>query len=123
MRPEVERESRRRERRTMNTVIVSGKVVSRPERHNRTNGSDFTSFTIEVEQEKRAGFYDYPNVYADDRLARFAADRLKKGDAIIVRGRIRTRNYREPEGDSHKFTEIYATRIETADGKSRCFLE
>ena len=54
---------------------------------------------------------DWHNVVVWGELAEKVAQEFKKGDAIMVRGKSRTREYKDKEGQKKRITEIEAREI------------
>lgn len=103
----------------MNSVILSGRLTANPELRRTTSGTAVCSFILAVDRRTKDDEADFPNIVAWKNTAEFASKYLEKGKKIIVEGELRTRNYEDKNGTKHKVTEIYANRIEFADGKKK----
>lgn len=68
-----------------------------------------------VRQEKT----EWINVVCFERNAEFAAEYLKKGNALYVRGRMQTRKWTGKDGQERWTTEIVADRIQSLTPKGQ----
>lgn len=101
----------------LNTVIIHGRFTKDIELKQTNNGAAVVTFTLAndriVNGEKKSDFLD---VIAWNQNAKFINQYFKKGDGIIVIGRLQTREYVDTKGNNRKATEIVVDRVEFAGG-------
>ena len=100
----------------MNRVIISGRFTKEHElRYNQT-GTAILSNTIASNRKfKNAeGNYeaDFINVVLFNQQAKFTTDYTKKGDMVLIEGRLQTRTYDDKDGKKVYVTEVIADSIE-----------
>jgi len=97
-----------------NRVILSGRVVTPPQRSFRPDGSPVIQFSLEVadpeDPSPRSG-RSVIDIVAFDRLAEFELDRLQSGRALMVEGRLKQRRWKTPEGKNRSHIEVIATDL------------
>ena len=97
-----------------NRVILSGKVVTPPQRSFRPDGSPVIQFSLEVadpdDSSARSG-RSVIDIVAFNRLAEVELDRLKSGQALMVEGRLKQRRWKTPEGKNRSHVEVIATDL------------
>lgn len=101
------------------TVTVSGNVVADPVEHVTSNGLGFTTFRV-ASTERRFnpklgmfadGHTNFFNVTAFRLLAANAAVSLKKGQPVVVQGRLRINTYDRQDGGVGVSVDITADHI------------
>lgn len=101
----------------LNQVIIHGRFTKGVELKQTNNGAAVVAFTLAndriVNGEKKTDFFD---VIAWNQNAKFINQFFKKGDGIIVIGRLQTREYVDSKGNNRKTTEIVVDRVEFAGG-------
>lgn len=110
-------------------AILSGTVSSDPEKRFTPNQNvAVTTFTLDVTPASRGnqsgpgGNNDAPftlKVTCWRQLAEAAGDQIRKGDAIVVDGRLLTSTYQTPEGVQKKSFELEANHIEKLEAPSQ----
>lgn len=90
-------------------------------RYTQTNNKMVTSFSIAVNrrfikqgEERQADFF---NVVAYGKTAEFISKYFKKGQQVVVIGRLQNRNWTDEQGQKHYITEIIAEEVYFADSK------
>lgn len=92
----------------VNVVVLAGRLADSPEVKELPSGDKVTRFRLRVpESGKRV--LPLP-VSAWDRLARKACDRLERGDAVLVRGQLVRRFFRDG-GGGRSVTEVVAMEV------------
>lgn len=109
-----------RERASLNKVILIGRLGRDPEVRYFPSGEGeraiarFSLATSEVyinrDGEKKE-VTEWHSIYCWGKLAEFVRDYLRKGRQILVEGRLRTRKWETPEGQTRSKTEIEAEKI------------
>lgn len=90
----------------MNKVILVGNLTKNPEPKQTSSGKTMSLFTIAINNSysKKTDFF---NCVAWDRSANFLNAYLKKGEKILIEGRIENNNYEDPQTGQV----IYSNRI------------
>ena len=92
----------------VNVVVLAGRLSDQPEVKELPSGDRVTRFRLQVPE---AGKRVLPlPVSAWDKLARKGCERLGKGDAVLVRGHLVRRFFRDG-GGGRSVTEVVATEV------------
>jgi single-strand DNA-binding protein len=97
-------------------AIVSGTVVSDPEKRFTSNNNAVTNFTIQVNP--TAGSKDTPylvNVTCWRGLADVVTEQLRKGSQAVVEGRLQIHQFEGPGGAQKRTYEIDASNVFLGD--------
>lgn len=103
----------------LNRAILIGNLTRDPETRALPSGQKVCSFSVatnrvwkdqQTGQKKEAT--DYHNVVVFGRTADNAATYLKKGQSVLVEGRIQTRSWDGPDGKKNYRTEIVADTVQ-----------
>lgn len=104
---------------SVNKVILVGNLGSDPESRYMPNGDAVCNIriaTTESWKDKASGdkkeLTEWHRVVFYRRLAEIAGQYLKKGSAVYIEGRIRTRKWQNKEGVDQYTTEIEATEMQ-----------
>ena len=106
----------------MNKVILMGRLTRDPEvRWYTQNNMPVANFSIAVNRrfakendEVKADFF---NVIAWNKTGEFVGKYFKKGQQVIVSGRLQNRNWTDQQGVKHYATDVIAEEVEFADSK------
>ena len=97
---------------SLNTVSIMGRLSRDPELRRTGNNIAVASFCVAVDrdyapkgEEKQP---DWIDCVAWRNTAEFIAKYFKKGDMIVVNGRLETRTWADKDGNKHKATEVVA---------------
>ena len=106
----------------LNTVQIIGRLVADPELRYTQKGAPVCDFRIASsrryknretgEQQEETLFI---NIVAWRRQAELANDFLKKGSAVLIEGRLRSRQWESAQGEKRSAIEIVARRIQFLD--------
>ena len=111
---------------TINTVTLSGNLTRDPEHRTTTGGTSVVKLRIASneryknqttgEWDDRPGYYD---ITIWKGMADWVASNIKKGDQVVVEGRLRWREWETDEGQKRQAVDITANSIVpvTRDGK------
>ncbi|MDR2654399.1 MAG: single-stranded DNA-binding protein [Mycoplasmataceae bacterium] len=95
----------------MNKVFVIGGIVADPTIKVMNSGSNFASFTIATNDNlSKDKTYFFPVVCFGD-AANFVGKFVKKGNQVVVDGRLTRRSYVDKEGKNIFVVEIVAEKI------------
>jgi single-strand DNA-binding protein len=106
----------------MNKAMLMGRLTKDPElRYTTTNNTPVCSFSLAINrrfskpgEERQA---DFINIVAWDKHGEFCSKYFKKGQQVVVIGRIQTRNWDDDKGIRHYATEVVSEEAYFADGK------
>jgi single-strand DNA-binding protein len=107
---------------SLNYVVLMGRAVREPELKYSPKGNPICNFSIAVNrryQDKEtqewkddASFF---NIVALGQWAERAAERLKKGSALLIEGRLRSRSWTNQSGMKQSRVEIITNRLQFLD--------
>lgn len=104
----------------MNKAIIIGNVGKDPEIKKFDNGqvANLTIATTEkyTKNDEKVELTEWHNIVATGKLSEIIEKWVKKGDKILIEGKIRTRSY-EKNGEKRYVTEIFALNMEMLGGK------
>lgn len=110
---------------SVNKVILVGNLGADPETRFMPNGDAVANIrlaTTESWKDKASGekreITEWHRVVLYRKLGEIAGQYLKKGSAVYVEGRIRTRKWQDKEGQERYTTEIEANEMQMLGGKS-----
>lgn len=101
----------------MNKVIITGRITADPELRVTQNGKKVCQFSLALSmgKDKPAQFHDF---VAWDNNAEYLSRYVKKGNRILVEGRLDKSSY-EKDGQKHYSVKVICDRIESADGANK----
>ncbi|MFP4018619.1 MAG: single-stranded DNA-binding protein [Bacteroidales bacterium] len=108
--------------RGVNKVILIGNVGKDPEVKHLDNGNVMAKFplaTSEVYKNKeneKVTSTEWHNIIIFSKLAEVVEKYVKKGDALYLEGRIRTRSYEDKDGVKKYITEIIVNNMQMLGG-------
>lgn len=109
---------------SVNKVILVGNLGADPETRYMPNGDAVANIrlaTTESWKDKASGekreITEWHRVVFYRKLAEIAGQYLKKGSAVYVEGRIRTRKWQDKEGQERYTTEIEASEMQMLGGR------
>lgn len=100
----------------LNKALVCGRLTRDPELRATANGAPVANFSIATNRswtqdgEKREET-EFHNVVIFGRQAETCHQHLRKGDTVLVEGRLQTRSWESDDGQKHYRTEIIADRV------------
>lgn len=101
---------------TVNVVVLAGRLSDAPEVKAMPSGDQVTRFRLQVPE---AGKRVLPlPVSAWEKTARKACDGLVKGDAVLVRGHLIRRFFRDG-GGGRSVTEVVATEVKKLETETQ----
>ena len=110
---------------SVNKVILVGNLGADPETRFMPNGDAVANVrlaTTESWKDKSTGekreITEWHRVVFYRKLAEIVGQYLKKGSAVYVEGRIRTRKWQDKEGQERYTTEIEANEMQMLGGRS-----
>lgn len=109
--------------RSLNKVMVIGRLGRDPEMRYTPSGRPVTTFSVgtsrvwnTAEGEKKSET-EWFNVVAWSNLAEICKQYLTKGQLVYVEGRLQTRHWEDSEGNKHNTVEIVANEMIMLDDR------
>lgn len=106
----------------LNSVLLIGRLVADPELRYTQKGSPVCDFRIAASRRwknRDTGEWQeetlFINIVAWRRQAELANDYLKKGSAVLIDGRLRSRQWETNQGDKRSAIEVVARNIQFLD--------
>lgn len=105
--------------RSINQVILMGRLTRDPEVRTTSTGKNITSFSIAVDRGGQEDAADFFNVTAWEKLGELVSQYLSKGRRCLVQGRLRQDTWEDKEtGKKQSRIEVVATDVTFLDGPS-----
>ena len=106
----------------MNRILIKGRLARDPEtRYTQTTNTLVASFSVAVNrryakegEERQADFF---NVTAWGKTGEFCSKYFKKGQEILIEGRLENRSWEDDQGQKHYATDIIAEQVEFCGSK------
>jgi single-strand DNA-binding protein len=110
-----------KEKRTVNRVLLTGRLTRDPEMRSLASGKAVTQFSVATNEYIGQGKEkaEYHNIVTWDRLAQTCGEFLGKGQQVAIEGRIQTRTWDDDTGKRHWKTEIVANHVEMLSGRRK----
>ncbi len=99
----------------LNNVVLVGRLTKDPDMRMTPNNVPVCQFNVAVNRPKRKGeddVADFIQCVAWRQSAEFLSNYASKGAIVSVEGKIRTRNYLNPQGEKVYVTEILADNVQ-----------
>lgn len=104
---------------SINQVILMGRLTRDPEQRTTTTGKTIASFSIAVDRGGQDDSADFFNVTAWEKLGELVIQYLGKGRRVLVQGRLRQDSWDDKEtGKKQSRIEVVATDVTFLDGPS-----
>jgi len=105
--------------RSINQVILMGRLTRDPEQRTTSTGKTIASFSIAVDRGGQDDAADFFNVTAWEKLGELVMQYLAKGRRVLVQGRLRQDTWDDKEtGKRQSRIEVVATDVTFLDGPS-----
>lgn len=106
----------------MNKVIMTGNLTRDPELRVTQGGLSVARFGIAVNRpfsKDKGNTVDFFNVVAFSKQAEFVSKYFRKGQRIIIEGRLQTTSYTDKDGNIRAGTDIITDSIEFGSSKNK----
>ncbi|HUC96333.1 MAG TPA: single-stranded DNA-binding protein [Candidatus Saccharimonadales bacterium] len=104
---------------SVNQVILMGRLTRDPEQRTTNTGKIIVSFSIAVDRGGQDDAADFFNVNAWEKLGELVMQYLSKGRRVLVQGRLRQDRWDDKEtGKKQSRVEVTATDVTFLDGPS-----
>jgi single-strand DNA-binding protein len=102
---------------SINQVILLGRLTRDPEQRTTTSGKTIASFSIAVDRGGESDAADFFDVTAWEKLGELVVQYLAKGRRVLVQGRLRQDSWDDKEtGKKRSRIEVTATDVTFLDG-------
>lgn len=101
----------------MNYIAVKGRLTADPTIRRTNTGKAVCSFGVACDRDKE--HTDFFECVAWEQVAENIAKFFAKGRAIIIQGKLTTRDWTDKEGRKRKATEILVREFDFADSKPK----
>lgn len=107
----------------LNRIALQGRLVRDPELRQTTTGKGVTSFSIACDRGRKGNngnsLVDWIEVVAWDHTAEFVCKYFRKGQMIIIDGRLQSRSYKDRNGNNRTAIEVVADNVNFGGDKPR----
>lgn len=105
----------------MNKVILMGRLTADPEMRYTQSNMGVARFSLAVDKRMKSQDgkrdADFFNIVAFDKSAEFVSKYFKKGQQVLVEGRLQNNNWTDKEGNKRISTEVIVEQTYFADSK------
>ena len=105
----------------MNSIIIKSRLTADPELKYTQNNTAVTSFSVAVNRrfvQEGQQDTDFFNVTAWSKTAEFITKYFKKGQEILIQGRLQQRSWETESGEKRYAVDIVAEQVEFCGSKS-----
>jgi single-strand binding protein len=103
--------------RSINQVILLGRLTRDPEQRTTSSGKNVVSFSIAVDRPTQDDQADFFNITAWEKLGDLVMQYLSKGRRVLVQGRLRQDSWEDKEtGKRQSRIEVTASDVTFLDG-------
>lgn len=111
---------------SVNQATIIGYVGEDPKIINTSNGKTMATLTVATTERgytKKDGTTsedrtEWHNIVLFGKLAEIARDYIRKGAALYIQGKMRTRSYDDKDGIKRYVTEVHADTVQMLDRRS-----
>jgi single-strand DNA-binding protein len=104
---------------SINQVILMGRLTRDPETRTTPSGKTITSFSLAVDRAGQEDATDFFDITAWEKLGELVSQYLSKGRRCLVQGRLRQDSWDDKEtGKKRSKVEVVATDVTFLDGPS-----
>ena len=105
--------------RSINQVILLGRLTRDPETRTTPSGKTVTTFSLAVDRNTSDGQADFFNITAWEKTGELVAQYLSKGRRVLIQGRLRQDSWTDKDsGKKRSSVEVTATDVTFLDGPS-----
>ena len=105
--------------RSINQVILLGRLTRDPEQRTTASGKNVVSFSIAVDRQSQDDQADFFNITAWDKLGDLVMQYLSKRRRVLIQGRLRQDSWEDKDtGKRQSRIEVTASDVTFLDGPS-----
>ena len=101
----------------LNHSVIMGRFVRDPELRRTNSGKAVTSFTIACDKSGRDSGASFIECVAWEKTAEFISNYFTKGSAVIVEGRLESRQYEAKDGQKRTVLEVVVSQAHFCERK------
>ena len=101
----------------LNHSVIMGRFVRDPELRRTNSSKAVTSFTIACDKPGKDSGASFIECVAWDKTAEFINNYFTKGSAILVEGRLESRQYEAKDGQKRSVTEVVVSQAHFCEKK------
>lgn len=103
--------------RSINQVILLGRLTRDPEQRTTASGKNVVSFSVAVDRQAQDDQADFFNITAWDKLGDLVMQYLSKGRRVLIQGRLRQDSWEDKDtGKRQSRIEVTASDVTFLDG-------
>ena len=103
--------------RSINQVILLGRLTRDPEQRTTASGKNVVSFSIAVDRQSQDDQADFFNITAWDKRGDLVMQYLSKGRRVLIQGRLRQDSWEDKDtGKRQSRIEVTASDVTFLDG-------
>ena len=101
----------------MNQVIISGRITKDPEiKYTNNTNASYCQFSVAVRNDFRNANGEYDSIFIDcaafNATAQYMSKYVKKGNMLLIKGKISSQNYQDKDGKTRVFVSINVEQLE-----------
>ena len=101
----------------MNNIVLMGRITKNPELKYSSSGKAKCSFTVAVPRKYKKDEADFINCTAWEKTAESIAEFFKKGNRILIHGRLNVRSFEDESGETKWIYEVITDEFEFIEKK------
>lgn len=105
----------------LNCIVIQGRMKADAELRHTTSGTAVASITLAVNRGRKDQNGEYPTDWIDvvlwGKTAEHVSRWFHKGDMMIVRGRLESRDWEDKNGNKRRSWEVQAESVDFCGGK------
>ena len=101
----------------LNHSVIMGRLVRDPEIRRTNSGKAVTSFTIACDKPGKDSGASFIECVAWEKTAEFISNYFLKGSAILVEGRLESRQYETKDGQKRTVVEVVVSQAHFCEKK------
>ena len=101
----------------MNKITLLGNMVRDPEMRATTSGKQVASFSIAVSRRFKKGEVDFFNCTVWEKLSETIVQYFKKGQKILIVGRLENRSWEHTDGSKRYATDVIVEEFYFVESK------
>lgn len=101
----------------MNKITLLGNMVRDPEMRATTSGKQVASFSIAVSRRFKKGEVDFFNCVAWEKIGTTIQQYFKKGQKILIVGRLENRSWEHTDGSKRYATDVIVEEFYFVESK------
>ena len=101
----------------LNQIVLQGRLTADPELRQTQNGNSVTTFTLACNRDRNKEETDFISCVAWRQTAEFVSKYFQKGQLVLVRGSLQSRNWNDRDGNKRTSWEIVVDNVYFCESK------